>query len=77
LRDLFGFTAAEARVANALLVGQTVEDISRETDVRCDTVRSHVKRMLAKTGTRRQGDLQKLLVKALPNVRGLQAGDEE
>jgi DNA-binding CsgD family transcriptional regulator/PAS domain-containing protein len=77
LRDLFGFTAAEARVANALLVGQTVEDISRETDVRCDTVRSHVKRMLAKTGTRRQGDLQKLLVMALPNVRGLQDGDED
>jgi DNA-binding CsgD family transcriptional regulator len=78
LRELFGFTSGEARVANALLRGKSVEDIARETAVRADTVRSHVKRMLSKTGTRRQGDLQKLLVKALPNLRGfqLQGSDE-
>jgi DNA-binding CsgD family transcriptional regulator len=73
LKDMFGFTAAETRVANALLGGQSVEDISRSTDVRRDTVRAHVKRMLAKSGTRRQSDLQKILVKALPNLRSLQA----
>jgi DNA-binding CsgD family transcriptional regulator len=71
LHDLFGFTAAEARVANALLSGESVEDIAQRSLVRCDTVRAHVKRMLAKTGSRRQSDLQKLLVKALPNLRGL------
>lgn len=71
LHDLFGFTAAEARVANALLAGDSVEDIASRSQVRCDTVRAHVKRMLAKTGSRRQSDLQKLLVKALPNLRGL------
>jgi DNA-binding CsgD family transcriptional regulator len=75
LHDLFGFTAAEARVANALLGGQSVEDIARQGQVRCDTIRAHVKRMLAKTGSRRQSDLQKLLVKALPNLRGLNAAD--
>jgi DNA-binding CsgD family transcriptional regulator len=73
LRELFGFTAAEARVANALLAGGSVEEIATSTGVRRDTVRAHVKRMLAKTGTRRQSDLQKLLVKALPNLRSLQA----
>jgi DNA-binding CsgD family transcriptional regulator/PAS domain-containing protein len=73
LRDLFGFTTAESRVANALLSGQSVEDIATASQVRSDTVRAHVKRMLAKTGTRRQGDLQKLLVKALPNLRNLHA----
>jgi DNA-binding CsgD family transcriptional regulator len=72
LKDMFGFTAAETRVANALLGGQSVEDIARATDIRRDTVRGHVKRMLAKTGTRRQSDLQKILVKALPNLRSLQ-----
>lgn len=72
LRELFGFTAAEARVANALLQGNSVEEIALATSVRRDTVRAHVKRMLAKTGTRRQSDLQKLLVKALPNLRALQ-----
>lgn len=71
LHDLFGFTAAESRVANALLAGETVEDIASRSQVRCDTVRAHVKRMLAKTGSRRQSDLQKRLVKALPNLRGL------
>ena len=71
LRELFGFTAAETRVANALLAGNSVEDIASATSVRRDTVRAHVKRMLAKTGTRRQSDLQKLLVKALPNLRSL------
>jgi DNA-binding CsgD family transcriptional regulator len=71
LRELFGFTAAETRVANALLAGASVEEISLATQVRRDTVRAHVKRMLAKTGTRRQSDLQKLLVKALPNLRSL------
>lgn len=73
LRELFGFTAAEARVANALLQGHSVEEIASSTGVRRDTVRAHVKRMLAKTGTRRQSDLQKLLVKALPNLRTLYA----
>lgn len=72
LRELFGFTAAEARVANSLLAGGSVEEVASATGVRRDTVRAHVKRMLAKTGTRRQSDLQKLLVKALPNLRSLQ-----
>ena len=71
LRDLFAFTAAEARVANALLSGQSVEDIARDAQVRRDTVRAHVKRMLAKTGTHRQSDLLQLLVKTLPNLRSL------
>ena len=75
LRELFGFTAAEARVANALLAGGSVEEIASSTSVRRDTVRAHVKRMLAKTGTRRQSDLQKLLVKALPNLRTLQRSE--
>lgn len=76
LHDLFGFTAAETRVANALLAGQSVDTIARSTEVRPDTVRAHVKRMLAKTGTRRQGDLIALLVKTLPNLRGLVGNPE-
>ncbi len=72
LKNLFGFTTAEARVANALLSGQSIETIAKSGDVRRDTIRAHVKRMLAKTGTKRQSDLQKLLVKALPNLRSLQ-----
>lgn len=76
LHDLFGLTAAESRIANALLAGQTVETIARDASVRRDTVRAHVKRMLSKTGTRRQGELLTLLVKALPNLRSLSGASE-
>lgn len=76
LHLLFGFTRTEARVANALLAGRSSEDIAQAWDVRSDTVRAHVKRMLAKTGTRNQGDLQKLLLRLLPNLQSLCRGDE-
>lgn len=71
LKQLFGFTAAETRVANALLGGQSVEEIARIGQVRRDTVRAHVKRLLLKTGTRKQGEMQKVLVKSVPNLRAL------
>jgi DNA-binding CsgD family transcriptional regulator len=69
LRDLFGFTPAETRIANALLAGERVEDVATRLDVRPDTVRGHIKRMLAKTGTRRQSDLVCRLASAVPNLR--------
>lgn len=71
LRLLFGFTQTEARVANLLLTGRSSEDIAIDWNVRSDTVRAHVKRMLAKTGTRNQGDLQKLLLRLVPNLQSL------
>lgn len=69
LRDLFGFTPAETRIANALLSGDRVEDIAVRVGVRADTVRGHVKRMLAKTGTRRQSELVSRLAGAVPSLR--------
>ena len=69
LRDLFGFTPAETRIANALLAGERVEDVASRLGVRTDTVRGHIKRMLAKTGTRRQSDLVYRLANAVPNLR--------
>lgn len=71
LQRLFGFTRTEARVANALLAGRSSEDVAVAWEVRSDTVRAHVKRMLAKTGTRNQGELQKLLLRLLPNLQAL------
>ncbi|MBB5207402.1 helix-turn-helix transcriptional regulator [Chiayiivirga flava] len=76
LQRLFGFTRTEARVANALLTGSGCEDIAVAWNVRSDTVRAHVKRMLAKTGTRNQGDLQKFLLRLLPNLQALCREDE-
>ncbi len=61
LRSLFGLTPAEARVA-CRLVGETVDEIAEALHVSVATVRSHVQHLLAKTGTRRQSELVRLLV---------------
>jgi DNA-binding CsgD family transcriptional regulator len=61
LHSLFALTPAEARVA-CRLVGETVDEIAEALDVGVATVRSHVQHLLAKTGTRRQSELVRLLV---------------
>ena len=71
LRGLFRFTATEARIANALVGGMSTEEISRKLLIRPDTVRTHVKRLLAKTGTRSHAELQKLLLRLSPDLVAL------
>lgn len=65
LAALFGFTAAEARCALQLARGDTVAEIVTRTGVRVTTVRAHVRSLLAKTGTKRQGALIALLHRRL------------
>ncbi len=72
LRRVFGFTGAEARVADALVAGMGTDDIAEAFGIRRDTVRSHIKRLLAKTGTRGNAELQKLLLRIAPNLLPLQ-----
>lgn len=61
LQGLFDFTAAEARVAAAIGEGQTVEAIATARGISRETVRSHLKVVLAKVGVGRQVDLVRLL----------------
>ena len=61
LRQLYGLTAAETEVANGLLTGFAPDAIAGLRGVSVGTVRSQVKSLLAKTGTRRQADLLRLL----------------
>ncbi|MCX7557377.1 helix-turn-helix transcriptional regulator [Xanthomonadaceae bacterium JHOS43] len=68
----FAFTRAEARIADALIAGMDTEEISNTFLIRRDTVRSHIKRLLAKTGTHGHADLQKLLLRISPNFTTLQ-----
>ena len=75
LRRAFDFTAAEARIADALMADMGTEDISNTFLIRRDTVRSHIKRLLAKTGTHGHADLQKLLLRISPNFTTLQQKD--
>jgi DNA-binding CsgD family transcriptional regulator len=61
IRSLFDLTPAEARVARGLAAGQTVKGIAAESGTSANTVRSHVKVVLTKTGYSRQSDVVALL----------------
>jgi len=63
LRELFGLTRAEATVAAALGRGRSLDDIATELNVSIGTVRTHLKRSLAKTGTHRQAQLVALMAR--------------
>ena len=53
----FDLTPAQARVALELFMGHTVAQTAGSLQVAQTTVRSHVKELLAKTGTSRQAQM--------------------
>lgn len=62
LRKCYDLTQVEARVALDLAQGETIREIAGRLGVKTNTVRWHVKQILAKTGTRRQAELVRLLL---------------
>jgi DNA-binding CsgD family transcriptional regulator len=65
LRDLFGLTRAESSVAAALGRGSSLEDITAAMGIGLSTVRSHLKRILAKTGTHKQAQAAALIARSI------------
>jgi DNA-binding CsgD family transcriptional regulator len=63
LRIFYGLTSAEAQLACALAQGETLESYGERQRLTTNTVRTHVKRALAKTGTHQQSQLVALLAK--------------
>lgn len=63
LRALFDLTPAEARVARSIAEGPGVKGVARESGLSVETVRSHLKAVFQKTGTRRQSELSALLAR--------------
>ncbi len=61
IRSLFDLTPAEARVAAALAVGQTIEDIADQGGVSRNTIRSQLGRLMEKMGCSRQAEVVALL----------------
>lgn len=57
LATMFGLTGAELRVALMLAQGLSSEDMASRLGVQSNTVRGHIKQLLAKTHTRRQAQL--------------------
>jgi DNA-binding CsgD family transcriptional regulator len=61
LRDAWGLSVQEARVALRLIDGATVADCAADMGVAESTIRTHVKSVFAKTGRTRQSQLASLL----------------
>ena len=64
IRMRFGFTGAEARVALAIADGDSLRDFADRAGVSIHTVRAQLGAIFAKTGTRRQADLVRLLLES-------------
>ena len=65
LHAVFGLTHAEARLAVALAAGQDLSSEAEQLGVSRETVRSQLKNIFAKTGTRRQAELAAMLSRLL------------
>jgi len=61
VRSLFDLTPSEARVARSLAGGKTVEEIAADCGVSENTIRTHVRGVLQKTGRSRQAEVVALL----------------
>jgi DNA-binding CsgD family transcriptional regulator len=68
MRMLYGLTPAEVRVADLLLRGLDAGEAANQLGLTLGTVRLQTKRVMAKTGTRRQAELMKLGL-SLPVVK--------
>jgi DNA-binding CsgD family transcriptional regulator len=68
IQGLFDLTPAEARVARSLAAGSDVAATAAQLSVSAETVRTHVKAILSKSGMPRQTDL----VAAIASVRPIE-----
>lgn len=66
LQVLFSLTSAEARVASRLAAGRRAEEIADEMGISLETVRTHIRHILSKTSTGRQGEFISLVLRTTP-----------
>lgn len=64
LRDLFGLSRVEARLALQLLNGHDAKTAAKGLGLSYNTVRAHLVRMMAKTGTNRQAELIRIMMRS-------------
>jgi len=67
MKSLFRLTPAECRIADLLLEGKELREIADMQRITLGTARFQLKRVLAKTGARRQSDLVRLML-SLPET---------
>lgn len=68
LTALFGLSPAQAEIALAIFDGEDPETIAAKRNVAISTLRTHITEILARTGTKNQRDLVRLLA-LVPPVR--------
>jgi len=66
LVELYGLTPAETRLLQLLAQGRSLEDSANLLGIAITTARTHLRRLFAKTDTRRQTQLVRLVLAALP-----------
>lgn len=64
MKYLFGLTTTECLVANAIMHGHSLEQCARELGHSVSTSRNLLKRVFAKTNTKRQNELVSLLLRS-------------
>jgi DNA-binding CsgD family transcriptional regulator len=63
LRQAFGLTRSEAKIALYLADGKSLEQAAQGMEIAHETTRSHLKSIFRKTGTHRQGELVALVAR--------------
>jgi DNA-binding CsgD family transcriptional regulator/PAS domain-containing protein len=70
LRQLFGLTPAESRVALALFEGGDIPTAAAAVGISVNTAKIHLTHIFEKTGTNRQGALIKLMTRCVQDALG-------
>jgi DNA-binding CsgD family transcriptional regulator len=65
LRQLYGLTLMEARVANLLMQGKALDECCSLLGIRRSTARTHLQHLFEKVGVQRQSELVSLLLKSI------------
>lgn len=65
LQGLFGLTPAEATIAIHLARGRSLADIAARHSLTLNTLRTHLKNILGKTGTSRQAELVAVILRSV------------
>jgi DNA-binding CsgD family transcriptional regulator len=61
ITDAYGLTPAEARVALAASSGLTIPEAALQLGLSPNTIKTHLRKVFAKTGTNRQTELARLI----------------
>jgi DNA-binding CsgD family transcriptional regulator len=72
LKNYFGLTSAQAKIAVRLYSNDSIADASKYLGISINTARSHLRSILAKTGAKTQAELLSLLASTLKTSTGKQ-----